>query len=203
MLLCYPQYYKARIELAGTQVKFGKKKGHVYFYFKNFKKIIKMLQVQNLRSLRHFSRHLFFASRIHIERKKSEQDVFEHLQRMRKAIIRMNLSYSDIDKLKRKIENLIEWERKYAKLFKPEDEESKQLRDQINMLEERLAMEREEKIAAINENNEKIKLLTESLNNIKNQMKHLHLEKAKRHHRLKALEEKIKQRVNLEDYYKK
>lgn len=161
-----------------------------------------MLQVQNMRSFRHFSRHLFFASKVHVERLKAEQDVFQHLQKMRKAIIRMRLNYTDVDKLKKKIENLIEWERKYAKFFKPEDDESKQLKEQINMLEEKLRREKEDKMEVINENNEKIKMLTESLNNIKRQMKHLHLEKAKRHHRLKALEEKIKQRVNLDDYYR-
>ena len=161
-----------------------------------------MPQLQNLRTFRHFSRHLFFASKVHIERRKAEQDVFGHLQKMRKAIIRMSLSYSDADKLKIKIANLIGWERKYAKFFKPEDDETKGLRNEINMLEEKLRREKEEKMAIANENNEKINLLTESLNNIKKQMNRLHLERAKRHHRLKALEDKIKQRVNLDDYYK-
>ena len=161
-----------------------------------------MFQVQNLQSFRHFSRHLFFASRIHIEKKKAESDVFEHLQRMRRAVIKMSLGYSDIDRLKKKIENLVEWERKYAKFLRPDDDESKQLNAQINLLEEKLAREREEKIAAINENNEKIKRLSESLNNIKSQLKHLHLEKAKRTHRLKAIENKIRDRVNLDDYYR-
>lgn len=113
------------------------------------------------------------------------------------------MSYSDVDKLKKKIWNLIDWERKYAKFFKPEDDEAKQLNEQIKTLEEKLKREREEKMELVNENNEKIKHLTESLNNIKNQMKHLHLERARRHHRLKALEQKITQRVDLEDYYKK
>lgn len=161
-----------------------------------------MLQVQNLQSFRHFSRHLFFASRIHVERRKSERDVFEHLQKMRRAVIKMSLGYSDIDKLKKKIENLVEWERKYAKFLRPGDDEAKQLQSQINLLEEKLAREREEKIEAINENNEKIKRLSESLDNIKNQLKHLHLEKAKRTHRLKAIENKIRERVNLDDYYR-
>lgn len=161
-----------------------------------------MESLLNSRSFRHFSRHLFFASKIFVERKKAEHDIFEHLQNMRKSIIRMSLSYSDVDKLKKKILNLIDWERKYAKFFKPEDDETKHLNEQIKMLEEKLRREKEERMALANENNEKIKQLTESLNNIKNQMKHLHLERARRHHRLKALEHKIKQRVDLEDYYK-
>src|SRR3989344_1488750 len=161
-----------------------------------------MEQIQDLRSFRHFSRHLFFASKIHVERRKAEQDIFDHLQKMRKSIIRMNLSYTDVDKLKKKVDNLIEWERKYAKFFKPEDDESKQLKEQIRFLEDSLRREREEKMAAINDNNEKIKHLTDSLDNIKRQLNHLHLEKAKRHHRLRALDEKIRQRVNLDDYYR-
>ena len=160
-----------------------------------------MEQIQDLRSFRHFSRHLFFASKIHVERRKAEQDIFDHLQRMRKSIIRMNLSYTDVDKLKKKVDNLIEWERKYAKFFKPEDRETTSLKNQITALEQELKNEREEKMSIISENNEKISQLTGSLDNLKSQMKHLHLEKAKRQQRLTALDKKIREKVDVHDYY--
>jgi len=153
------------------------------------------------KSFRHFAKHLFLVSKVHRERKKAKEEVDRHLNNMRKSIIRMTLSYSDIDRLKRKISNLIEWERKYAKFFKPEDTETKELKEKINALEKELRNEREEKHGIIDENNEKIKQLTESLSNIKNQMKHLYLEKAKRQHRLKALEHKIKAKVDVHRYF--
>jgi chromosome segregation ATPase len=120
---------------------------------------------------------------------------------MRKSIIRMNLSYSDIEKLKKKIENFINLERKYARLFHSEDEEKQELRKYISALQQELKNEREEKLCIISENEEKIQQLTESLNNIKNQMKHLHMEKAKRHYHLKALEQRINKRVDAHSYY--
>lgn len=152
-------------------------------------------------SLRHFTKHLFLVGRVYVERKKVKKDVDEHLHKMRKAIIRMNLTYSDIDRLKEKIQNLIDWERRYAKLFKPADKETEELKRQIAALEHDLSNEREEKLSIISENNEKIAQLTESLNNIKNQMRHLHLEKARRQQRLNALEQKIRQKVDVHRYY--
>lgn len=160
-----------------------------------------MYQIQNSRPFRHFARHLFLIGRVHIERNRAKEDVDNHLQRMRKSIIRMNLSYSDIDKLKKKIENLLDWERKYAKFFKPEDKETRALKNQINDLEQELKNEREEKMSIISENNEKIAQLTDSLSNIKNQMKHLYLEKAKRQQRLTALDKKIMEKVDVHKYY--
>lgn len=121
---------------------------------------------------------------------------------MRKSIIRMKLTYSDIDRLKEKIENLINWERRYAKLFKPADKETEELKNQIKALEQELGNEREEKMSKISENNERIAQLTESLSNIKNQMRHLHLEKAKRQQRLQALEKKINEKVDVHRYYR-
>ena len=162
---------------------------------------IKMIPIQNSKSFRHFAKHLFLIGRVYVERKKVKEDVDSYLQRMKKSIIRMNLSYSDIDKLKKKIENLLDWERKYAKFFKPEDKETQALKGQINALEQELKNEREEKMSIISENNERIAQLTESLNNIKNQMKHLHLEKAKRQQRLTALDKKIMERVDVHKYY--
>ena len=61
-----------------------------------------MSTLQSSKSFRHFARHLFLVGGVHIERNRAKADVDSHLQRMRKSIIRMNLSYSDIDKLKKK-----------------------------------------------------------------------------------------------------
>ena len=157
--------------------------------------------MQNSVSLRHFARHLFLASNVYAGRKKSKEDVDEHLHKMRKAIIRMSLSYNDIDRLKEKIENLADWERKYAKLFKLSDKETDELKMHIAALEDELRNEKEEKSSIISENNEKVNQLTESLSNIKNQMRHLHLEKAKRQHRLNALESKIREKVDVHGYF--
>ena len=160
-----------------------------------------MFPAQNSKSFGHFAKHLFIAGKIYIERNKAKEDVNSHLQRMRKSVIRMTLGYSDIDKLKEKVNNLIYWERNYAKLFKLEDRETKELREHINVLAAELRGEREDKQRIAEENNQKISQLTGSLNNIQNQMRHLHLEKAKRQQRLNALEEKIKKKVDVHHYY--
>ena len=161
-----------------------------------------MLQTQNTKSLRHFARHVFLVGRVYVGRKKAKDDVDEQLQRMRKSIIRMSLTYSDIDRLKQKIENLVDWERKYAKFFRPADKETEELKKQAQALEQELKNEREEKMMVISENNEKIQQLTGSLDNIKSQMKHLHLEKARRQQRLNALEGKIREKVDVHKYYR-
>ena len=161
----------------------------------------KMYPAQSSKSFRHFVKNLFLVGSVYLERKKAKEDVGAQLQRMKKSIISMNLSYSDIDKLKEKIDKLINWERRYAKLFKPEDSETLELKNQMNHLEQELRKEREAKINAVNDNNSKIKQLTESLISIKNQMRHLLMERAKRHHKLKALEHKIKRKVNVHGYY--
>ena len=156
---------------------------------------------QNAKLLGHFARHLFLLSNVHKSRNKSRDGVYEQLQKMRKSIIRMRLRYSDIDTLKEKIENLINWERKYAKFFKPEDTETEELKNQIKVLEDELLNEREEKYRIMTENNEKIKQLNESLENVKSGMKHLLIEKAKRHQRLQALDRKIREKVDVHNYY--
>lgn len=160
-----------------------------------------MPNLQSSKSFRRFARHLFVVGRVNIEKSRAKADVDNHLQRMRKSIIRMNLSYSDIDRLRKKIDSLIEWERKYAKFFRPEDKETLSLKSQINALEQELKNEREEKMSIISENNEKISQLTSSLDSIKSQMKHLHLEKAKRQQRLTALDKKIREKVDVHGYY--
>ncbi|MBI2658028.1 hypothetical protein HYX08_05030 [Candidatus Woesearchaeota archaeon] len=161
-----------------------------------------MLQTQNTKSLAHFARHLFLAGRAYVQRKKAAEDVDNQLHSMRKSIIRMKLSYSDIDRLRSKIENLIDWERKYAKLFRPEDREMQELKSQIAALEQELRNEREEKMSIISENEGKIAQLTESLESIRGQMRHLHMEKARRQHRLNAIETKIREKVDVHRYYR-
>ena len=160
-----------------------------------------MFPAQNSKSFGHFAKHLFIAGKIYIERNKAKEDVSSQIQRMRKSIIRMTLSYSDIDRLKEKINNLVEWERNYAKLFKPEDNETKELREQINVLADELRREREDKQKIMEENNQKINQLTDSLNNVKSKTNYLLMERAKRHNRLKALENKIKEKIDVHRYY--
>ena len=151
--------------------------------------------------LRHFAKHLFLVSRVHAERNMAKADVGSHLQKMRKSIIRMNLGYSDIDRLKEKVSRLVESERKYSKFFKPEDDEAKELKNQINILEQELNNEREEKQRIISDNDEKIRQLTESLNSIKKKMNELLMEKSKRQQRLTALDRKIREKVDVHKFY--
>ena len=62
-----------------------------------------MYPLQNTKSFRHFAKHLFLVSRVFVWRKKARESVDSQLHRMRKSIIRMSLSYTDLDRLKRKI----------------------------------------------------------------------------------------------------
>lgn len=160
-----------------------------------------MLPIQNSQSFRHFAKHLFLVCRVYAERNKAKEAVQSHLQKMRKSVIRMRLSYSDIDLLKEKIEVMIDRERKYAKFFRPEDRETRELKNHINELGQELKNERNEKLRIISENSEKIMQLTDSLNSIKNQMRRLYLEKAKRTQRINALEQKIREKVDVHSYY--
>ena len=160
-----------------------------------------MLNFQDSNWFRKFSRHLVIASGVYFNKSKAKDEVDKQLEKMRKSIIRMTLSHSDVDKLKEKIDNLIDWERRYARLFRPEDNEIKELKEEIMHLEHELRGERESKSKMHEEHNDKTQQLTQSLENIKGQLKHLHLERAKRHHRLKALDDKIKSKVNVHRYY--
>lgn len=150
---------------------------------------------------RKFAKHVFLASKVHSQRKKARENVDEHLHKMRRNIIRMRLSYSDIDRLKEKIENLLYWERKYAKFFKIEDHETRHLKSRMNELEEELRQEKEDKQRIIEENSAKTKQLTDSLNNIKSKLNELHLERTKRQQRLIALDKKIKEKVDIHNYF--
>lgn len=153
-------------------------------------------------TLKHFAKHLFLASRIYTEKARSQKDVQTHLDRMRKSIIRMSLSYTDVDRLKEKISRLIDYERKFAKIFKPEDTETAELKRQIAEFEQGLFNEKEEKSRIASENQDKIRQMSQSLDNIKAQMNHLLIEKAKRHQRYTALEQKIRGKVDTHKYYR-
>ncbi len=161
-----------------------------------------MPETQNSKSFSHFAKHLFLISRVYVGRENAKKDVGSHLQNMKKAIIRMSLTYSDIDRLKEKVDRLVDFERKYAKLLKPEDKETQELKNQLSYLEEELRHEKETKQRIIYENEEKMQQLTESLSNIKSHMRHLLMEKAKRQHRLRALEGKINENVDVHGYYR-
>ncbi|MBI2558832.1 hypothetical protein HYW20_05900 [Candidatus Woesearchaeota archaeon] len=159
-----------------------------------------MYAVQNSRYFRHFARHLFLLSKVYRERGRAKSDLDSHLKNMRNSIIRMRLSYKDVDRLKEKIEIMIDWERRYSRFFKPEDTEIQDLRNRISSLENELKNEREKKQHVVSENSEKIRELTESLNNIKSQVMHLMMDRAKRHHRIKALEQKITGKAEPNNY---
>ncbi|MBI1935749.1 hypothetical protein HYS31_04890 [Candidatus Woesearchaeota archaeon] len=156
---------------------------------------------RNSRPLRHFAKHFFLASKVYHERKKAKSEIEQHLGRMRKSIIRMNLTYSDIDKLKSKIGRFMEIEADYAKFFKTDDSEAKELKSRIKALQEELNNEKEEKMRIISESSENARQLNESLSSVKSKMNQLIMEKAKRKHRLNALNQKINQKVDIHGYY--
>ena len=161
-----------------------------------------MLLKKGSLSFRKFSKYLFIVGSVFTQRNKAREDVYTHLQNMRRSITRMRLSYTDVDRLKEKIEKLAILERKYGKYFKISDDETEELRNHVKELEEQLVKSSEEKQSIIDENNHKIAQLTESLENVKRQLRHLLMEKAKRTQRLKALESKIRSKVDLHSYYR-
>ena len=159
--------------------------------------------IQIPKSVRHFTKHLFLVSKVYAGREKAREDVYSHLRKMRNSIIRMSLTYSDADRLKQKIDNLLNWERKYAQYFRPEDDEKQELKNHIRALEDELSKEKEEKFRIMSEHDERLKELTDSLESVKHKLRNLMVEKAKRHNRLKILEEKISQKVDSKDYYRR
>jgi|SRR3989338_782245 len=150
---------------------------------------------------RHFSKHLFLVTKSYIERKKAKEEVDLQLEKMRKSIIRMRLSYTDISRLKERIEKLANAEYNYSKFFKPEDKAALELKKQVAALEQQLKNEMEEKLCLISEKDEKIKEMEDSLESMKKEMRNLLIEKAKRHQRLRALEQKISNNVDVHKYY--
>ena len=159
------------------------------------------MDIKKSSALTDYARQVFLASKVHLQRENSRKEVYSQLQKMKKSIIGMNLRHSDIDRLRQKIDMLIDWERKYARLFRPSDSGTADLKSHITMLEEELKKEREEKHMIISERDEKVAELTDSITRIKNSMKHLMLEKAKRSHRLTVLSKKIDDDVDRSGYY--
>ncbi len=143
------------------------------------------------KTFRRFSRHLAKAGRVQINRVKSRQEVDEQLAKMRKNIIRMRLSYKDIDDLKERMHDMIYWEGMFQKIGKRDSGESEILRATIERLEHELYLEKDENRRIVQENNAKIQQLTESLESVKNKLKLMMLEKVKKHHRIKFLEEQM------------
>lgn len=160
-----------------------------------------MNQAQAPKPLRHFTKQLFLVSRAFNQRNRLKGQIHDQLQKMKKSIIRMNLSYSDIDRLKRMIDSFMVLEGKYARYFRHDDDDKQMLQKHVVSLQQELENEREEKLRIISEHDEKIKELTDSLENIKGRMKHLLMEKAKRQHRLNALEGKINKNIGRSDYF--
>ncbi|HLC50007.1 MAG TPA: hypothetical protein VJI97_01130 [Candidatus Nanoarchaeia archaeon] len=150
-----------------------------------------------------FAKHLSSAAKVCIDRDNAKAELQHHLSRMRKSVINLSLSYSDIDKLRHKIDDVIKLEREYAKFFKVQDDETAELRSYIEDLKDELRNERVEKQRIAEENNEKIKSLSESLENLKHQMRSLLMEKSKKSQRMLALEKKIREKVDVHSYYRK
>lgn len=157
--------------------------------------------MQNTKAMGHFARHVFLISKAHSQRQKAEDEVKAQLSKMRKSILRMSLSYRDIDRLKDKINVLIDLERKYSKFFRPEDSEIKDLKDRIISLESEIRNEREEKYRIVSENNERMKEMSESLEAVKHRMRILHMDKAKRQRKLDVLESKIDRKIDRDEYF--
>ena len=146
---------------------------------------------ESSRAIKHFSRHLFIGVKLYTERKSAKDELNEQLERMRKSIIRLSFSYSDIDRLREKLDKVIHSERKFAKFFHIEDDEMKHLKNEVAHLTQQLGLEREEKQKKIDENKLRIKQLEEKVEVIKATLNSLVMEKLKRSQRMKLLERKI------------
>ena len=149
----------------------------------------------------HFARHVFLASWAHKEKVKTRDDVYSYLDRMRKSIIKMNLNYSDIDRLKEKIDCLVDSERRYSRFFHPDDRGLIELKKHMQALENELADEKKEKQRMTEDHGKKITQMANSLEIVKSNAKQLMMEKAKRQQKLRALEQRIRQKVDVSDYY--
>lgn len=157
--------------------------------------------MQNTKAMSHFARHVLLVSKVHAQKQKAEDDVYGHLDKMKRLIIRMSLSYKDIDRLKEKINLFIDTERKYAKFFSPDDGRVKELKDKIIALEQEIQNEKEEKYRIVSENDERIKEMSDSLQAIKHKMRVLHVDRAKRQRKFGILEEKINNKVDRDEYF--
>lgn len=160
-----------------------------------------MQSAQYSKPFRNYARQIFLIGQVYKERNAARSDVDDYLLKMKKSIISMSLSYSHISKLKQKVDNLVSWERKYARFFRTEDGLTEELKSHLAVLEDELRNEKEEKMRITSESQEKVQEITESMQEMKDKMKHLHMEKAKRQHRLKILEQKITGKVDRDGYF--
>lgn len=152
-----------------------------------------MLPPTDSLAFKFYAKNLFYMGKVHAERIVARYEVEDHLSRMKKSIIRMSLSYSEVEKLREKILKLADCERRYARFFRGEDEETKILKTKVHELEQELTRERAE-------NSEKVKQLTDSLKAIRDRMHMLEHERLKRHSRLEAIERKINESIKPSHY---
>ena len=160
-----------------------------------------MQSAQYSKPFRDYAKQIFLIGQVYKEKNAARADVDDYLGKMKKSVISMSLSYSHISKLKQKVDNLVSWERKYARFFRTEDSLAEELKSHITALEDELRNEKEEKMRIISESQEKVQEITGAMQEMKDKMKHLHMEKAKRQHRLKILEQKITGKVNRDEYF--
>ena len=154
-----------------------------------------MTSEQKDRAVRHFAKHLFAAGKTYTERKKARKELNSFVEKMKSSIIRMNLSYTDIERLKKRIDSAMLAERKFGSLFRGEDKEDHELKQEIMALEEQLSREREEKLRIRADYEDRMKYLSQSLESVKSKMNHLLIHKAKSQHRINEIDKKIKGRI--------
>src|SRR3989338_4953924 len=136
---------------------------------------------------RNFAKKLFIVGNVYSKTIKAREDVHKQMQKMKKSIIRLNLSYSDVDRLNHKVEKLIELERRYSRFFKTPDTEVKELKDHIEYLENQLSLERKEKRQLLEEEEVKINQMKEHMNAVKTHAKQLLLDRERRNERMKEI----------------
>ena len=154
------------------------------------------------KAMSHFARHLFLGAKLYSDRKAAKEELNEQLERMRKSIIRLSFSYSDIDQLREKLEKTIHAERKFAKFFQVDDLEIKKLKKEVAWQQQQLDSERTEKFRLMEENKTRIKALEEKVEGIKSTLNALIMEKIRRGQRLRFLEKKISAEVPDHSYLK-
>ena len=146
-----------------------------------------------------YTRSLFLIGKTYVARNQAKEQLNQHLNKMRSSIIRMRLGYKDIEILREKIDELVDWERKYARVLKSEDNEILFLKGQLKRLENELKLEREEKERMSANYKGKISSLAESIIKIRGHIEILLKEKVVRKKRYESIENKIK--MDLGNYY--
>ena len=159
------------------------------------------MEQKNPRAFRHFARHLFLMGKLFAEKTKAEEDLDRHLLKMKNSIVRLSLTYGEIERLREKINKLVDCERRYAKFFRPEDSETAELREHILNLQEELNKERLSKENLTHDYEEKINQLNGTIEGMTSQLMHHNMEKAKRQQKLISLDKKIKEKIDTSHYY--